>query len=349
MRETSRSRGRAGYAHRVPEFPVRYRSAETDSSRWYGFAFRDGDIVISTRSRTGTTWMQMICALLVFQTPDLPAPLAELSPWLDWLITPREQVWARLEAQRHRRIIKTHTPLDGIPIDQRATYIVIGRHPLDIAVSLYHQAGNLDHGRIRQLAGQSEPGQSEPGQSESGQSESGQPGSATAQQPPQLPLREWLLEWIESDDDAREQLDSLPGVMCHLADAWARRREPNVLLVHYNDLSADLEGEMRRLAGLLAITVPEQAWPVLVQAATFEHMRARAARLVPDPAGVIRDQQAFFRRGTPGSGGELLTSAELARYHERAALLASPALLGWLHSADIGSPAPSQARQLLAT
>ncbi|HBW20866.1 MAG TPA: sulfotransferase, partial [Actinobacteria bacterium] len=144
----------------MPEFPVRYRSAETDSSRWYGFAFRDGDIVISTRSRTGTTWMQMICALLVFQTPDLPAPLAELSPWLDWLITPREQVWARLEAQRHRRIIKTHTPLDGIPIDQRATYIVIGRHPLDIAVSLYHRAGNLDHGRIRQLAGQSEPGQS---------------------------------------------------------------------------------------------------------------------------------------------------------------------------------------------
>ena len=44
----------------------RYRSDEEDSARWTGFPFRDGDIVISTRSKSGTTWMQMICALLVF-------------------------------------------------------------------------------------------------------------------------------------------------------------------------------------------------------------------------------------------------------------------------------------------
>jgi hypothetical protein len=30
----------------------------------------------------------MIRALLIFQTPELPAPLARLSPWLDWLIIP---------------------------------------------------------------------------------------------------------------------------------------------------------------------------------------------------------------------------------------------------------------------
>ena len=53
--------------------PIRYRSDDEDSARWEEFRFRDGDIVISTRSKSGTTWMQMICALLVFQTPDLPA------------------------------------------------------------------------------------------------------------------------------------------------------------------------------------------------------------------------------------------------------------------------------------
>ena len=107
--------------------PVRYRSADEDSARWVGFPFRRGDIVISTRSKSGTTWMQMICALLVFQTSDLPAPLADLSPWLDWLGEPRAEVYARLAAQEHRRFIKTHTPLDGIPLDSRATYIVVGR------------------------------------------------------------------------------------------------------------------------------------------------------------------------------------------------------------------------------
>jgi hypothetical protein len=99
--------------------PLRYRSADEDSSRWSGFAFRAGDIVISTRSKSGTTWVQMICALLILRTPDLTAPLAQLSPWMDWLVEPRELVHARLAAQSHRRFIKTHTPLDGVPLDPR--------------------------------------------------------------------------------------------------------------------------------------------------------------------------------------------------------------------------------------
>src|ERR671920_1326290 len=112
---------------------MRYRSPDEDSGRWDGFPFRDGDIVISTRSKSGTTWMQMICALLIFQTPHLPAPLPALSPWLDWLIVPREEVIDRLQAQQHRRFIKTHTPLDGIVLDPRATYIVAARHPPGMA------------------------------------------------------------------------------------------------------------------------------------------------------------------------------------------------------------------------
>src|SRR3954462_4244239 len=91
--------------------PVRYLSRDEDSGRWLGFEFRPGDIVISTRSKSGTTWMQMICALLVFQTPELPAPLARVSPWLDWIGEPLDAVVARLDAQPHRRFVKTHTPL----------------------------------------------------------------------------------------------------------------------------------------------------------------------------------------------------------------------------------------------
>jgi hypothetical protein len=78
---------------------MRYRSADEDSARWDGFPFRRGDIVISTRSKSGTTWAQMICALLVFQDPQLPAALSELSPWLDWLLVPRAEVIERLREQ----------------------------------------------------------------------------------------------------------------------------------------------------------------------------------------------------------------------------------------------------------
>ena len=55
---------------------VRYLSLIADNARWDGFSFREGDIIISTPPKCGTTWTQMICAMLIFQTPDLPQPLA---------------------------------------------------------------------------------------------------------------------------------------------------------------------------------------------------------------------------------------------------------------------------------
>jgi aryl sulfotransferase len=309
-----RSRGKeparlAARLVRVSTVPIRYQSAEEDSARWSGFPFREGDIVISARSKSGTTWTQMICALLVFRTPDLPAPLGELSPWLDWLVAPRADVFARLEAQQHRRFIKTHTPLDGIPLDPRATYVVVARHPLDMAVSLYHQGANIDRARVRQLTGR--------------------PAPATPPAP-RPPLREWLLAWIDDEADPRQELDSLPGTLHHLSDAWARRSEPNVVFVHYADLLAGLEAQMRRLAGLLEITVPDLAWPALVHAATFEQMRAGASQLSGGP-GVLKSTAAFFRRGTSGAGREQLTGAELAHYETRVAGMAPRDLLTWLN------------------
>ena len=71
----------------------------------------------------------VVPALLVFQAPDLPAPLTTLSPWLDMAVRPVEQVHAHLEAQSHRRFIKTHTPFDGLPYDERVTYLCVGRDP----------------------------------------------------------------------------------------------------------------------------------------------------------------------------------------------------------------------------
>jgi aryl sulfotransferase len=292
---------------------MRYRSDEEDSARWDGFPFRDGDIVISTRSKSGTTWMQMICALLIFQSTDLPAPLPALSPWLDWLIVPRDQVIERLEGQSHRRFIKTHTPLDGIPLDPRATYIVVARHPLDMAVSLFHQSNNLNRARIAELTGGPPPAPSPEGEQA-------------------VDVREGLLRWIEQDVAPADAMDSLPGVLWHLSDAWHRAAAaPNVLLVHYADLSADLDAEMRRIAERLRVPVPEKVWSDLVDAAGFARMRERAADLTPDPAGIMKDRARFFRRGTSGAGRELLTDAELERYLERAAELAPADLLAWLH------------------
>jgi hypothetical protein len=290
--------------------PRSYASAEEDNARWATFPFRPGDIVISTRSKHGTTWMQMICALLVFRTPDLPAPLGEMSPWLDRLTEPQDELFARLAAQAHRRFLKTHTPLDGLPIAPEATYIVVARHPLDAAVSLYHQGENIDRAVLRRLVGLP-PDDAPPA--------------------PRPGLHDWLVDWIEDDPAPTESLDSLPGVMWHMADAWERRSQPNVLLVRYADLERDLEGAMRELAARLRIEVDEPAWPALVRAASFSEMRARAGAVLPDRNGILRDPAAFFRRGGSGAAREVLSAPELHRYEERAGWLAPADLLGWLH------------------
>ncbi|HEY2575056.1 MAG TPA: sulfotransferase domain-containing protein [Streptosporangiaceae bacterium] len=299
----------------MPGVPFRYLTGDEDSGRWAGFPFRDGDIVISARSRSGTTWTQLICALLIFQAPGLPAPLGQLSPWLDHLTARREQVYALLAAQQHRRFIKTHTPLDGIPLDPRATYIVTARDPLDTAVSFYYHRMNIDRARMQELTG--EPGPAEPAVWK--------------------PLRDWLLAWIGRDADPRANLDSLPGVMWHLSDAWARRGDPNVVLVHYGELAGDLAGQMRRLARRLGIAVPGPVWPGLVEAAAFERMRASAGQFVP-AGGILKSSTAFFRRGRPGAAREILTGEEIAGYRARIAWMAAPDLLAWLHAP--GSTAP---------
>lgn len=151
---------------------------------------------------------------------------------------------------------------------------------------------------------------------------------------PRPALHDWLVAWIDRDIKPAAALESLPGVLWHLRGAWARRRQPNIELIHYDDLATNLAGEMHRIAARLGIQVPAEAWADLVLAATFDQMRARAGELVHDQTGVLKNPAAFFRRGTSGAGRELLTGAEFTRYLARVRQLAARDLLAWLHRRD---------------
>ena len=123
---------------------VRYRTRVEDSARWEGFPFRADDIVISAPPKSGTTWMQTLCAMLVLGGLEFGRPLADISPWLDMQTNNRAEVVASLEAQEHRRFIKTHTPLDGVPFAEGVTYVCMARDPRDVALSFQHHWANLD-------------------------------------------------------------------------------------------------------------------------------------------------------------------------------------------------------------
>ncbi|MGH3548131.1 MAG: sulfotransferase domain-containing protein [Pseudonocardiaceae bacterium] len=303
------------------ESTIRYRSFVADSARWEGFPFRDGDIVISTPSKCGTTWTQMICALLVFQTPDFDLPLAEISPWLDMLTTDRDDLFAALEAQPHRRFIKTHTPLDGLPLDERATYVCVGRDPRDAGFSWSNHRANLNMDAFfaarRKAVGLADLDELLP--------------DGPRELPPTEIERFW--QWVDDPAPVSESPASLAALVHHIRTFWpATAGAPNLVLLHYDDLQADLEGQMRHLAGRLGIDVPEPRWPQLVPAARFGEMRRRADHLVPNRGDDLwRDKTEFFHRGSSGQWRARLDSDDLHRYHRRIAELGDSEVAGWLH------------------
>jgi aryl sulfotransferase len=300
---------------------IRYQSILADSARWEGFPFREGDIVISTPPKCGTTWIQMICALLVFQTPNFGRPLAEISPWFDMPTTDRNELIATLEAQPHRRFIKTHTPLDGLPLDDRVTYVCVGRDPRDAGFSWCHHRANLDmHAFLtarRKVVGLEDLDELLP---------NGPPVF-----PPTVIERFWC--WVGDTKPAAEWPTGLAALLHHVRTFWpATAGAPHLVLLHYDDLQADLEGQMRYLARLLGIDVPEQRWPTLVPAARFDEMRRRADDLVPNRCETLWHNNAeFFHRGTSGQWCAQLTEDDLRRYHRRVAELNDPEVAGWAH------------------
>lgn len=299
----------------------RYRSFIADSARWDGFELRDGDVIISTPSKCGTTWTQMLCALLILDTDEFDRPLTELSPWLDMQLRPRDVVWEQLDAQQHRRFIKTHTPLDGLPDDGRVTYVCVGRDPRDAWLSWLHHRANMDVDAV--LAERA----AAVGLDDL--AELGPPLQATP--PPDDPVEAF---WAWAGPEAGEIHDAtLAGMLAQLRVAWDRRHDDNVVLLHYSDLCADLPAEMRRLADALAIEVTDARIAELAASAHFDQMRERAGDLAPVVTQRIwRDDRAFFRRGGSGQGRDLLSEADLERYVAIVADLVPPDLAAWAHT-----------------
>jgi aryl sulfotransferase len=304
---------------------VRYRTLVADSVRFDDFEFRDDDIIISTPPKCGTTWTQTICALLIFQTPDFPAHVDLLSPWLEQSLRSLEGVREDLAAQTHRRFIKSHTPMDGLPFDERVTYICVGRDPRDVALSWDNHMSNLDIGAFLQLR----------------EKAVGNEDLADLMPPPEAmvpaPLeadRFW--KWVDSATPVTDDLGSLAFTLHHLNTFFVKRDLPNVVMLHYGDMKDDLEGQMRALATQLGIDVPEARWPELVPAATFEHMKSKAADVAPNATeNIWLDQSRFFNKGTNEQWRHLLDDDGLRRYAARVAEVASPELSEWAHRGPI--------------
>jgi aryl sulfotransferase len=103
---------------RAPTRAVRSRSM--DSARWQAYRPRPDDIIIGTYSKCGTTWVQRIVSMLIFKS-TAPRPIVEESPWLDLRTRDLTASVEMIEAQTHRRYLKTHLPFDALPVYEQSS------------------------------------------------------------------------------------------------------------------------------------------------------------------------------------------------------------------------------------
>ncbi len=276
-----------------PEKTREFQNHHFDSTVWNEFRFRDDDIVIGTYGKSGTTWMQQIVSQLIFSGAE-DLDVAEMSPWIDMRVPPKKEKLEAVEAQTHRRFVKTHLPVDALVFSPEAKYLYIGRDGRDILWSMYNHHSN---GNEKLFAALNDT-----------------PGRVG---PPFPPAPDSVLEyfrvWLEKDGYPWWSLWE------NIRSWWDIRHLPNVHLVHFARLREDLSGEMRRIAAFLDIPVDELKWDSMVEHCTFDYMKRKAAKIVPLGGSLWEGgAQTFIHKGTNGRWRDTLTDEDIAEYERTA-------------------------------
>ncbi len=288
--------------------PVKTREMHShhfDSTVWNDFRFRDDDIIIASYAKSGTTWTQQIIGQLLFDgDPDVD--VAEMSPWLDLRVPPKEVKLPLVDAQTHRRFLKTHLPVDALVFSAQARYLYVARDGRDVVWSFYNHHVNANASWYEAL--NDTPGRVGPPIG-----------------PPPDDVRVYWRDWLEKDGYPWWPFWE------NVRSWWAIRELPNVLLVHFEALKRDLDGEMRRIAAFLDVPVKAARWHDIVEHCTFDWMKRHAARSAP-LGGAFWDggAETFINKGTNGRWRDTLSARECVEYEQRAVAELGEECARWL-------------------
>lgn len=284
-------------------FPSRsreYRSYLFDSRNWDLVTPRDGDVVISTSYKSGTTWMQNIVLQMLFRGEKVPA-VSDVSPWVDRARDDPSAVARLLEAQTHRRVMKSHLPLDTLPYNPGTRYIVCVRDARDVFMSLWNHLSQMTPTAIEAL------------------------NTSPARIGPPMPKigtdihafwECWINRgWLPGESEGYPHSANL----AHTQSWWNFRHLPNILFVHFADLLADPASEVVRVADYLGLSLNDSEVSAIVEATSFAALSENAAASGPVPvegANVIWTEglKTFFFKGTNGRWRDVLSLEELEMY-----------------------------------
>lgn len=297
-------------------YPVKTREMHSnhfDSTPWNEFKFRDDDIVIGTYAKSGTTWMQQIVCQLIFNG-ERHHKVGDLSPWLDLRVPPTPVKLGALEAQEHRRFIKTHLPVDALVYSPKAKYIYIARDGRDVVWSHYNHHRNGNEAYYAALNG---PGLVGP-----------------PMEPPCDDIVEYYRTWLEKDGYP------LWSQFENVKSWWDIQHLPNLMLVHFSNLKKDLSGEMRKVAEFLEIPIDESKWDTIVEHCSFEYMKKHSEDSAPLQGAMWKGgANTFIHKGTNGRWQNILSEEDSNRYVDMAYERLGDDCAHWLITGEINSHA----------
>ncbi len=229
-----------------------------------------------------------------------------MSPWLDIRVPSKEVKLAAVEAQTHRRFLKTHLPVDVLVFSPKAKYIYIVRDGRDVVWSLYNHHVNANEAWYEAL--------------------NNTPGlvGLPIEKPPES-IEQYFHDWLEKD--------GYPfwSFWENVKSWWKIRHLPNVLLIHFAELKKDMPSQIRRIAEFLEIAIDEAKWNAILEHCSFAYMKQNAPKSVPH-GGAFWDggAQTFIHKGTNGRWRDTLTTQESQKYERVAREQLGEACAYWL-------------------
>lgn len=273
--------------------------------------------------KAGTTWTQRILQQILDNGEERGAVLAETSPWLDSSWGDHAQMLAMLKEQRERgqrRVVKSHLPADAVPIDPQARYVFVGRNGKDLGISLHNYLHQFSEETMEAINWVHRAWSKDP-------------------TPLVIPdsMREFFDRWLSTDGYGCCDLFDVVGSW------WQRRREPNVLLVHYRKLRDDLPGQVTRVAEFIGVDPGKLAMDRILEHCSFGYMRARAEQMAPFGGAHMEDPQKFFHKGPARDYRTELTAEQIERFDRKAEEKLGSACARWLEVGDEGPDASRRA------
>ena len=245
------------------------------------FTFRDGDIVVASHPKSGTTWMQNIVSLLMNDgNPEKVKgqPLYWRNPWLEGKEDP-EGDWGYklLEARSSPRLMKTHVYGSLVPpaMLQKAKIVYIVRNPKDVAVSYFHM-----HQAHRFL--------------------------------PSVPWDEFLSELFLPGK-------LLYGPWHKHAIYWweMSKSHPFILFLHYEALVKELKANVEKLSAFLGKKLAADGIEKVVEQSSFASMKANRDVNYSQVRAMGHEISPFIRKGKVGDWMKYFTTAQNRLFEQK--------------------------------